>query len=135
MDSNHLVQYLDTHSRSELSAQDDINIRTEEELKENKTEKDLELFENNSEEVIMKKSTTISKEKNENVFQANEKWGLNVNTYINCDLRYFNLKYITELLGQFDVVLIDPPWRIKGGQRNDSSLMFTNSIYIYIYII
>jgi N6-adenosine-specific RNA methylase IME4 len=23
--------------------------------------------------------------------------------------------------------MIDPPWRIKGGQRNDSSFMFSNS--------
>ena len=25
------------------------------------------------------------------------------------------------------VILMDPPWRIKGGQQNDSSFMFSNS--------
>jgi len=49
-----------------------------------------------------------------------------VKTFINCDLRYFNLDYLTEKIGSFDgirfyyisnsVVLLDPPWRIKGGQ-------------------
>lgn len=48
-------------------------------------------------------------------------------TYINCDLRYFNFDLITERIGYFDVILCDPPWRIKGGQRNDSSFMFSNS--------
>jgi N6-adenosine-specific RNA methylase IME4 len=44
-------------------------------------------------------------------------------TYINCDLRYFNLSS----LGKFDMVLIDPPWRIGGGQRHgEQSAVFSN---------
>eukprot|EP01022_Parablepharisma_sp_SALTPOND_P008113 TRINITY_DN135226_c1_g1_i1.p1 TRINITY_DN135226_c1_g1~~TRINITY_DN135226_c1_g1_i1.p1 ORF type:complete len:440 (+),score=35.88 TRINITY_DN135226_c1_g1_i1:806-2125(+) len=58
---------------------------------------------------------------------------LPVKTYINCDLRYFNLKYLTERLGSFDVVLIDPPWRIKGGERNDSPFMFSNNKFSLEY--
>lgn len=52
---------------------------------------------------------------------------LNSQTYINCDLRFFNLKYLVEQLGHFEVVHIDPPWRIKGAQRNNSSFMFSNN--------
>jgi predicted RNA methylase len=48
-------------------------------------------------------------------------------TYINCDLRFFNYDLITSRIGFFDVIMMDPPWRIKGGQRNDSSFMFSNS--------
>jgi N6-adenosine-specific RNA methylase IME4 len=29
-------------------------------------------------------------------------------------------------VGKFEVVLIDPPWRIKGAQQNDSQFMFSN---------
>ena len=29
-------------------------------------------------------------------------------------------------MGKFEVVLIDPPWRIKGAQQNDSQFMFSN---------
>jgi len=36
------------------------------------------------------------------------------NTFINCDLRFFNLQYLVDQLGHFEVVQIDPPWRIKG---------------------
>lgn len=36
-------------------------------------------------------------------------------TYINCDIRYLNLDFLTQRLGYFDVILMDPPWRIKGG--------------------
>ena len=44
--------------------------------------------------------------------------------YINCDLRYFNLSS----LGNFSIVLIDPPWRISGAQRHvQSANMFSNS--------
>lgn len=53
--------------------------------------------------------------------------GLKSKTFINCDLRFFNFDLITSRIGYFDVVMIDPPWRIKGGQRNDSSFMFSNS--------
>ena len=35
-------------------------------------------------------------------------------TFINCDLRFFNLQYLVDQLGHFEVVQIDPPWRIKG---------------------
>ena len=53
---------------------------------------------------------------------------LEENEYINCDLRYFNLDYIVEKFGNFDVIAIDPPWRIKGGQKNsDSPFMFSNN--------
>ena len=52
---------------------------------------------------------------------------LNTKTFINCDLRFFNLDLIVNRIGYFDVLLIDPPWRIKGGQRNDWSFMFSNS--------
>lgn len=33
-------------------------------------------------------------------------------TWINCDLRQYDLRK----LGKFDVVLVDPPWRIRGAQ-------------------
>lgn len=49
-------------------------------------------------------------------------------TYINCDIRFFNFETITSRIGYFDVIMIDPPWRIKG-QRNDSSFMFSNSSF------
>jgi hypothetical protein len=48
-------------------------------------------------------------------------------TFINCDLRFFNFELITSRVGHFDVIMLDPPWRIKGAQRNDSSFMFSNS--------
>lgn len=53
--------------------------------------------------------------------------GLNSNTFINCDLRFFNFELLTSRLGSFDIIMADPPWRLKGGQRNDSSFMFSNS--------
>lgn len=60
---------------------------------------------------------------------GNNDYGLNLksDTFINCDLRFFNFDMLTSRIGYFDVVMIDPPWRIKGGQRNDSSFMFSNS--------
>jgi hypothetical protein len=48
-------------------------------------------------------------------------------TFINCDLRFLNFDLITSRIGYVDVIMLDPPWRIKGGQRNDSSFMFSNS--------
>lgn len=48
------------------------------------------------------------------------------NTFINCDVRYFNWRLLVEEVGKFDVLLIDPPWRIKGAQQNDSQFMFSN---------
>jgi N6-adenosine-specific RNA methylase IME4 len=52
---------------------------------------------------------------------------LTSDTFINCDLRFFNLQYVVDQLGHFEVVLIDPPWRIKGAQRNNTSFMFSNN--------
>jgi hypothetical protein len=52
---------------------------------------------------------------------------LSSKTFINCDLRFFNFDLITSRVGHFDVIMLDPPWRIKGAQRNDSSFMFSNS--------
>jgi hypothetical protein len=48
-------------------------------------------------------------------------------TFINCDIRYFNLDYVVHNYGHFDFIMIDPPWRIKGAQRNNSSYMFSNN--------
>jgi len=54
------------------------------------------------------------------------------NTYINCDLRYFNFDFLVEKLGYFDVIVMDPPWRTKEDQlqqlqqQNNSSLIFPN---------
>ena len=31
-------------------------------------------------------------------------------TFIRCDLRFFNLQYLVEEAGSFDIILIDPPW-------------------------
>ena len=31
--------------------------------------------------------------------------------FINCDLRFFDLNKVTEKFGQFDVIVIDPPWQ------------------------
>ena len=45
-------------------------------------------------------------------------------TYINCDVRFFNFGR----LGKFDLVYVDPPWRIKGNQaRPDDGHIFSNS--------
>ena len=35
---------------------------------------------------------------------------LKSNTFINCDLRFYNLSFLAEAAGSFDVVMIDPPW-------------------------
>jgi hypothetical protein len=44
-------------------------------------------------------------------------------TYINSDVRYLNL----QALGKYDVVLIDPPWRIRGNEvTSDGKTMFNN---------
>ncbi|MDP1556713.1 MAG: MT-A70 family methyltransferase [Hyphomonas sp.] len=47
--------------------------------------------------------------------------------YINADLKYLNFDFLVEKFGHFDIILMDPPWRIKGGQGNDSAFMFSNS--------
>jgi hypothetical protein len=36
-------------------------------------------------------------------------------TYLNCDIRYQNLDFIVDKHGYFDIIAIDPPWRIRGG--------------------
>lgn len=41
-------------------------------------------------------------------------------------MKYFNWNFFVDKVGSFDVVLIDPPWRIKGAQQNDSQFMFSN---------
>ena len=57
-------------------------------------------------------------------------WRFKEGTWINCDLRYFDLK---SLGGNFDVVLIDPPWRIRGSQHGSDRTMFTNSKFSLEY--
>jgi hypothetical protein len=53
-----------------------------------------------------------------------EAYGWADRTFINCDLRYYNLAS----LGKFDAILIDPPWRIKGNQLiSNEKTMFNNS--------
>ena len=47
-------------------------------------------------------------------------------SFVNCDVRYFNWNLFIEEVGKFDVMIIDPPWRIKGAQKNDSQFMFSN---------
>ncbi|KAL4507171.1 hypothetical protein ABPG72_001964 [Tetrahymena utriculariae] len=54
-------------------------------------------------------------------------------TYINCDLKYFNLELIIQNTGLFDIIYMDPPWRIKGGQQFDSQFMFSNSKFSLDY--
>ena len=45
---------------------------------------------------------------------------------MNADVRYFNWSLFIEEIGKFDVIIVDPPWRIKGAQKNDSQHMFSN---------
>lgn len=53
---------------------------------------------------------------------GDERW--QQGTYINCDLRFFELR----ALGKFDVVYLDPPWRIRGSQTcTPDGLIFSNS--------
>eukprot|EP01119_Soliformovum_irregulare_P024861 TRINITY_DN9021_c0_g1_i1.p1 TRINITY_DN9021_c0_g1~~TRINITY_DN9021_c0_g1_i1.p1 ORF type:complete len:619 (-),score=142.43 TRINITY_DN9021_c0_g1_i1:11-1867(-) len=51
--------------------------------------------------------------------------------WVNCDLRYFPLSS----LGKFDVVLLDPPWRLRGNQNmnNNESTMFANCNFTLEY--
>lgn len=59
--------------------------------------------------------------------KTREELGKTINdTFINCDVRYFNWNLFVEEVGKFDVTIIDPPWRIKGAQQNDSQFMFSN---------
>ena len=53
-------------------------------------------------------------------------------TFINCDLQYFNLELLRASLNfSFDVIMVDPPWPIKG-QRNDRQ-MFSNNSFKHAY--
>jgi len=51
------------------------------------------------------------------------------NTFINCDLRLFDLCYLVEELGDFGVVLVDPPWINKGSQINSTNTEFPNNTF------
>jgi hypothetical protein len=62
---------------------------------------------------IQPKTKVIQKELQEKSEKKPSK-KLGSQTFINCDLRFFNLKYLVEQIGHFEVVHIDPPWRIKG---------------------
>eukprot|EP01091_Cochliopodium_minus_P009283 TRINITY_DN2252_c0_g1_i4.p1 TRINITY_DN2252_c0_g1~~TRINITY_DN2252_c0_g1_i4.p1 ORF type:complete len:1189 (+),score=400.35 TRINITY_DN2252_c0_g1_i4:141-3569(+) len=50
--------------------------------------------------------------------------------FINCDLRYFNLR---QFKGEFDVVSIDPPWKLKSGQSQNERTMFANCTFSLPY--
>ena len=51
-------------------------------------------------------------------------------TYLNCDLRYYDLGQI----GKYDVVLVDPPWRLRGAQNvSDEKTMFNNNRFTLQY--
>jgi mRNA (2'-O-methyladenosine-N6-)-methyltransferase len=78
---------------------------------------------------LARKTQSIRKELREQIKR------LNGGFYINCDIRYFNLFYLRECVGNFDVVLIDPPWRIAGGQRTSmpNGPMFTNNQWAVNY--
>ncbi|EGR29984.1 methyltransferase like 3, putative [Ichthyophthirius multifiliis] len=54
-------------------------------------------------------------------------------SYINCDIKYFNLDLLVQNIGYFDIIYMDPPWRIKGGQQVDSQFMFSNSKFSLEY--
>ena len=58
---------------------------------------------------------------------------LNSYTFINCDVNYFNFEYLVSKTGGFDIIMMDPPWRIKGGQKNDSQFMFANNKFCLEY--
>eukprot|EP00753_Platysulcus_tardus_P001721 PLAT11481.1.p1 GENE.PLAT11481.1~~PLAT11481.1.p1 ORF type:complete len:677 (+),score=230.51 PLAT11481.1:23-2032(+) len=55
--------------------------------------------------------------------------------YIQCDLRYFNLRHLRAKLGSFDIVLVDPPWRLKGSDRDLADrTMFSNNAFAHDYL-
>lgn len=63
----------------------------------------------------------------------NEASILGSDTFIQCDLQYFNLPLLRNTLNySFDVIVCDPPWRIKG-QKQDSSQMFSNNPFKHTY--
>ena len=53
--------------------------------------------------------------------------------FINCDLSIFNLELCLKPNFSYDVIMIDPPWRIKGQEKQDSSKMFSNSSFKHTY--
>jgi hypothetical protein len=56
-------------------------------------------------------------------------WRWKEGTFFNCDLRYFPLSCLG---GNFDVVLMDPPWRLRGSEQISPEMtMFSNSNYIF----
>lgn len=54
-------------------------------------------------------------------------------SFLNCDVNYFNFEFLSKKIGGFDIILMDPPWRIKGGQKNDSQFMFANNRFCLEY--
>lgn len=74
---------------------------------------------------------TLEKEgKRDELYWANDHDRWTKGTYINADVRYLNLS----ALGKFDVVLIDPPWRIRGNEASmDGKTMFNNSKFTLEY--
>lgn len=54
-------------------------------------------------------------------------------TSIKCDIRYFNFRYLRDQAGEFPIIVMDPPWRIKGAQRYDTSFMFSNSKHRFTF--
>eukprot|EP01102_Stenamoeba_stenopodia_P005007 TRINITY_DN15508_c0_g1_i1.p1 TRINITY_DN15508_c0_g1~~TRINITY_DN15508_c0_g1_i1.p1 ORF type:complete len:700 (-),score=119.10 TRINITY_DN15508_c0_g1_i1:88-2187(-) len=74
---------------------------------------------------------TLEKEgKTDNLYYATDKERWEEGTYINCDVRYLNMS----ALGKFDVVLIDPPWRIRGNEvASNDKTMFNNSKFALEY--
>jgi len=62
-------------------------------------------------------------------FQSNHQ-RFSEGTYVNCDIRYLNFAS----LGEFDVVLLDPPWRIRGQENmTDEQAMFSNTNFSMEY--
>lgn len=49
--------------------------------------------------------------------QPNDRWKLG--NWINCDLRYFDLNLLQNM---FEVVYVDPPWRLQKNELDESKL-------------
>lgn len=117
------------------SKQDNISIQNEVHASEkinsinnysSNDDNDSTIYRNNN--YVLKQN--ISKEIN--TFTKLKKQNISLNeifkqfTYINCDLRYFNLNYLIQRIGYFDVILIDPPWRFK--QKSTFNTLSNNDI-------